>query len=116
MAISTAARLSTNQASPQVGEAMGFAQETVEKPRNHVAVDDTWFNDNADGVWHDEPLPVAATGTESINQPPANAAERRYCVVPEDCDGVDGVGDCFRVEVQVCWNGTFCHATTDPCP
>ena len=34
-------------------EAEGYAQETLEKFRNHVAADDNWVAINADGLWHD---------------------------------------------------------------
>lgn len=108
MAIATAARLTSTQASPQVGEAMGFAQESVEKPRNHVATDDPWFGISP-GSWQDDPV-SPPVGSESINQV-ANPAERRVCVVEEDCGG-DGNNDCFRVKVKVCWKGN----TAANCP
>lgn len=119
MAIVTASRLSRAQSTSQIGEAMGFAQESVELPRNHVATDDTWFADQA-GVWQDDPLPGAATGTESINQPAAgNPAARRYCVIPDDCDGDGSTGDCYRMEVRLCWTGANpanCPAPGGACP
>ena len=119
MALATAARLSVAQSSPAIGEAMGFAQESVERPRNHVAADDMgWFTSRV-GSWQDDALSATPTGSESINQPPVKQAERRYCVVPADCDGVGPTDDCYRVEVRVCWNGTTisnCPAPGTPCP
>ena len=108
-AMVTATRISLVKASPQIGEGTVLAQQSLEPPRNHVAVDD-WLSvvpgPEADGIWRDIPLQPASS-TESILQPPG--AERRRCIMPIDEDG-DTRTDYYQAQVRVCWEGTACPA------
>ena len=109
----SAARITQRQNSPEHAEASGYAQQTLERIRNAVAAIappvTTWFQDNATGMWIDDPLPGGG-GTESIQ---GHGAKRCYLVTPQDCDN-DGTPadptanppaeeDCYSVSVQVCW-------------
>lgn len=110
-AMVTAARISLVKASPQIGEGTAYAQQSLEPPRNHVAVDDPWLllpanGGVGDGTWQDVPLPPPSS-SESILQPPG--AERRRCIMPVDADG-DGQTDYYQAQVRVCWDGTACPA------
>ena len=112
----TAARLARQASSPASLEAAAYAQQTLEEYRNMIACDSAWF-DSANctvsaglpSVWTNEPLP--AGGTESI-QNLGGGAKRCYRVNSADCDGNGTTGDCFQVEVVVCWN----DFTGCPCP
>ena len=120
-----AARLLRAQDNSALAEAASYAQQTLERKRNHIACAAPWFDPTtcapAAGMptkWTDDPFVDAggtpyAGGTESILNPPG--AQRRYCVTSADCDG-GGPGDCFKVEVRVCWDGTACPAAGDACP
>lgn len=94
-----AARMTARQGSPAYAEAGGFAQQTLERIRNAVAADDTWFQTQAAiGTWIADALPGGG-GSESIQALPA---KRCYLVTPRDCDALPG-NDCYSVSVQVCW-------------
>ncbi|MBI4340650.1 MAG: prepilin-type N-terminal cleavage/methylation domain-containing protein [Candidatus Omnitrophica bacterium] len=100
----TAARLSTGKVSPDVGEAVALGQETIERPRNHVAADDLGWFASRTGSWQDDDVALPPpTSSESILQPPG--AERRRCITPVD-DDLDGRTDYYKVQVVVCWDGT----------
>lgn len=80
-------------------EAAGFAQATLERQRNKIACDDPWF-----------PVAPCGFGGAIVGAPdglPPGAlygtGTRTYDVTPDDCDGVGGVGDCFKVAVKVSW-------------
>lgn len=113
MAFVTAARINRTQSNPDMAEASGYAQQTVERFRNLVANDAIWAGWialNADGAWHDDTLPGGG-GTESIQQPAGTGAKRCYRVTPEDADG-DGTTDSYAVSAKVCWK----DLTGCPCP
>lgn len=105
-----AARMTARQGSPAYAEASGFAQQTLERIRNAVAADDTWFQTQvAIGGWIADGLPGGG-GSESIQTPPPPGnAKRCYLVTPQDCDNDGAVAnppaeqDCYSVSVQVCW-------------
>jgi prepilin-type N-terminal cleavage/methylation domain-containing protein len=115
-----AARMTRAQSNTQLAEAAGFAQESLEKNRNMIACDSPWFNvatcTPAGGmptVWMDDPI-VGGAGTDSIVNGPG--AQRRFCMIPRDCDGDAVNGDCFEALVRVCWNNTVCPAVGAACP
>ena len=82
-------------------EAATYAQETLERYRNHIACDDAaWFN----------PATCAFVGPIAGSPVPAlpggalfGGATRTYSVAAADCDGVGGAGDCFKVMTKVAW-------------
>ena len=82
-------------------EAATYAQETLERYRNHIACDDAaWFN----------PATCAFAGPVGGTPAPAlpggalyGTAARTYTVTAADCDGVGGPGDCFKVVTTVTW-------------
>ena len=122
-----AARMMQTQNNSALAEAASYAQQTLERKRNMIACDAPWFNPATCAPtlpigWQDDAFRDAdgnpyAGGTESILN---RGAQRRYCVTPANCDGVPdppGEGDCFRVEVRVCWaGGTPCPAVGSACP
>ena len=109
MAFVTAARMVRAQNSPGMAEASGFAQQTLERLRNRVAADDTFFTAQAGPTWWDDPLPVPGAGTNSESILWEVPTSRKYRVTAEDCDGVvAGPPDCYAVAVKVCWNGAAC--------
>lgn len=108
MAFVTAMRLNRQQGNPSFIEAELLAQETLERHRNDVWEGSPFLFD-VNGVpqatpWTAEALTPPNTTSESIENMNGVAARRCYRVVPEDCDGVGGTGDCFMVQVQVCWS------------
>jgi len=112
MAFVAAARMTRAQSNPGVSEATGYVRETAEKFRNYIACTPPWFDTacapTLPGGWQADPLPVGG-GSNSILSTPSR---RCYQVTPQDCDGVGGVGDCFAIEVRMCWNNDF---TNCPC-
>ncbi len=107
MAFVTAARISRAQSNPDMAEASGYAQQTVERFRNQVAADSTWLLTNAGPAWHDDPLPPpAGRGTESILK---KTPKRCYRVTQET---VVVPGDAYAVSAKVCWK----DLTGCPCP
>jgi len=123
------ARILIRQDTSDYAEAIGYASQTMEKYRNIIACAplahaDEWFDDNCaenvgqlTGQWIIEPFPVtvlANGGTESIFQQPIT--RRLFCVKAFDCDGTAGVGDCYQMNVAVCWNDlTTCPIVDDFC-
>ena len=129
MAYIVAARLMRAQDNPQVAEATWFAQETMERFRNMIACGQgsvgEWFDQASCApvasppaplgsgmptAWTSDPLPAGA-GTRSIVA--SGVARRCYRMTPADCDGDGTAGDCFQMDVQICWK------TIDPtcnCP
>ncbi len=103
MAFVTAARINRTQSNPDMAEASGYAQQTVERFRNLVANDAAWagwITTNADGAWHTDALPPPGSGgTESILD---KGPKRCYRVTAEDVDGVAGT-DAYAVSAKVCW-------------
>ena len=125
----TAAKIMREQDVGAYAEANGYAVQAAEQFRNKVGCAQTgelnaWFDGspacaptgNIPSTWTTAPLPSGGGTTETIQN---DNAVRKYCVVPADCDGVGGVGDCLTVYVKVCWNGTVpgtCPADGAPCP
>ena len=107
MAFVTAARINSVQSNPDMSEASGFAQQTVERFRNQVGADSTWLSTQADGAWHGDALPGGG-GTASIL---TKGPKRCYRVTAEDLDG-DTVTDGYAVSATVCWN----DLAGCPCP
>ncbi len=94
----------TRQGSADEAEAMFYTEQTLERFRNRMACDDPWFDParcSSNG----------AAGPDTLPTPPPNVnssllreqAVRDYEIVPEDCDGVGGPGDCYRVTARVQW-------------
>ena len=111
-----AARMMGGANSAEYVEAANFAQQTLERLRNQVATDDTtvFATPPAGTGWQADPDPLPVSGgSQSILNPPG--ATRMMCVLAEDCDGVNGAGDCYAVRVRVCWNGTACPSPGSPC-
>jgi len=107
MAFVTAARINSTQSNPEMTEASGYAQQTVERFRNLVANDATWsawLVANADGVWHNDALPPPSglPTDESILE---KGAKRCYRVTQET---VVVPGDAYAVSAKVCWKETGC--------
>jgi len=101
MAFVTAARMTQRQGDVRFAEASGLAQQTVEKFRNYVEAGQPWLTSKAPLGWCLDQLPSSVVaGTESILK---MSARRCYRVTPEDCDGVGGPGDCYALQVAVCW-------------
>ena len=100
MAFVTAARIHRIANTPSLVEATILAQETLERHRNEVFVGSTLFSRN---TWQSE-NPTSNGGSESILTMNGVQAKRCYRVIPEDCDGIGGTGDCYAVQVKVCWN------------
>ncbi|MBI2495741.1 MAG: prepilin-type N-terminal cleavage/methylation domain-containing protein [Candidatus Omnitrophica bacterium] len=111
MAFVAASRMMQTQNTPAFAEAAGYAQQTLEKYRNMIACDSPWFNPATCAplplnTWTEDSLPLPGSGgTESFL---SSGVKRCYQVTPQDCDGTGGVGDCLKVEAQVCWNGASC--------
>ena len=108
-----AARMMGGANSAEYVEAANFGQQTLERLRNEVAADSTWFTNQAGTGWQADPDLLVGGGSRSIVNPPG--ATRMMCVLAEDCDGVGGAGDCYAVRVRVCWNGTACPSPGSPC-
>ncbi len=114
MAFVTAARIARRQNAVAMAEATGYAESTLERLRNHVAVDETLLPTRAaspDTWWCDNLPAPAAGGSESILN--LNAT-RAYRVRVEDCDGVAGSEACFALQVRVCWSDPGCPSCTPP--
>ena len=84
-------------------EASGYAEQTLERFRNMIACDT-----GGGGEWFDTTcaataLPAGVADPLPIGSELPGGATRTHTVVPADCDGVGGVGDCFRVIVNVTW-------------
>ena len=124
----TAAKITREQDVGAYAEAGGYVVQTAEQFRNMVGCSqgelNAWFDQspacaptgNIPSTWTTAPLPPGGGTTETIQN---NNAVRKYCVVPDDCDGVGGVGDCLRVYVRVCWDRSTpgaCPAEGAPCP
>ena len=108
MAFVTASRIARQRNSASTSEGGFFAQQTLERFRNDVSVDANRLPGLSGAGWQSHPLPpapVAGSNTESILN---EGAKRCYQVYPADCDGVSGTGDCYGIQVKVCWNGTVC--------
>ena len=79
-------------------EAAALSQETLEHFRNMIGCDTAWFN----AVCAPTALPTGAPdvlgGGELFG-----TGTRTYTVTAEDCDGVAGPGDCFKVVATVNW-------------
>jgi prepilin-type N-terminal cleavage/methylation domain-containing protein len=104
---------------PDYTEAVGCAQESLEWYRNAVAADDTRLKTDATGLWKaGTALSSCGSGTESIQfepgSPPVTPAHV-WCLQPQDCDLVNGAGDCYSMQVRVCWDGDTCPSPGTPC-
>ncbi len=120
MAAIAAARMTQGQNEPEYAEAGQYAQQTTERFRNRISCDAPWFDPltcapapgMAVNTWQNDPLPAPGGNDSILNTPSA----RRYCITPADCDGVGGAGDCFTLQVRVCWDTTVCPAVgSSPC-
>ena len=94
----TAARIHRAQNGPMFAEAAGYAQDTLETVRNHVAADDSWFANQVPGGWKVDP---------DFPGFPTTLIKRIYRVDPVDCDGDGTAGDCFAMTVKVCWTNAL---------
>ena len=109
MAFVTAARITGSQNNASMAEANDLAAQSLERLRNHVAIDDPLLATEAgNGVWVNDDVP-AAGGTQSIIAQGA----RRCRLVQPGCGG-----NCWQVSVQVCWNNVAgCNCVQGPlCP
>ena len=120
LALVAASRMMRQGDTPAIAEASGYAQQTIERFRNMIACDSSWFGPgcaprlnppNADGMptnWVEDQLPDRnPANTESFLDLAAatpKTARRCYRVVPRDCDADAAVGDCFEIEMKVLWN------------
>jgi prepilin-type N-terminal cleavage/methylation domain-containing protein len=93
-------------------DAAFLGQQTIERFRNHVACDDSWYTGPGPGPectadTSDPDLPTAwrndPDGIPAGSQLAQLSGSRTYQVTPADCDGVGGAGDCLQVEVKVRW-------------
>jgi hypothetical protein len=85
-------------------DAVGLAQQTLERFRNRIACDGSWHN-LADCTVNAAALPVSAVDPLPAGAPVNNfGGTRQYTVTPADCDGVGGPDDCLKVAVKVEWN------------
>ena len=101
----TATRVTRTHNTQTSAEAVGYARQTLERFRNRIAADSPWITGGPPVGWQDDPLPNMPQLPPSIL---SAGAARKYRVTPQDCDGVGGPGDCFSVEVKVCWNQAAC--------
>ena len=131
-ALVTAARIMRARSNPAAVEADLLAEQTIERSRNMIACAPPWFDPStcapvagAGGMpttWRSDPLLDAQGQPYSVSAAPnsvlAGDATRMFCVIPTDCDGVEGLGpgDCYAIHVRVCWRGTPCPSPGDACP
>ncbi len=97
----TASALMTRESVTMV-EASDYAVQTIEAYRNRIACDDVWFDASCNllpQAW--APDAPAFPAGQSALQP--FFFDRQYQVVPLDCDGVGGTGDCYQVDVRLRW-------------
>ena len=72
------------------------AQQSLEKFRNMVACDTSWFDPaSCQGL--------GAGGPDALPLGALYGGTRTYTVTPANCDGVGGSGDCFKVVTKVSW-------------
>lgn len=109
-ALLTAARINKQVNEGATVEVTGYAQQFLEEVRNHVADDDTWFENQALLGW--QPWTFTGSGTVSIE---LENPDRMYCVARKDCDGDGTDGDCYAVSVKICWGDTSCPAQGAAC-
>lgn len=109
--LTAAARMLRTQDNAAATEAMGYARQLMEEARNRVAADDPWWATQAAVGW--QAAPFTGNGTETIS---LQGATRLYCVAARDCDGDGTAGDCYAMQVRVCWNGGACPAVGEACP
>ena len=80
-------------------EAASLAQQTLERFRNEIAC--------GPGSWFDvacNPSALPANAPDPLGGGALyGSGTRSYTVTPADCDGVGGVGDCFKVVAKVSW-------------
>ena len=88
-------------------EAAHYGQQTLERLRNKVAC-----GEGSPGEWFSPacaptlPPPNSFDPSDPTDGIPGSgmySGSRTYTVTPEDCDGVGGAGDCFKVVVKVQW-------------
>ena len=91
-------------------EAMGYARQLLEEARNRVASDDPWWAAQAALGW--QAAPFTGSGSQTIS---LQGAMRLYCVAAQDCDGDGATGDCYAMQVKVCWDGTPCPTVGAAC-
>ena len=92
----TAMRISTRSSSG--AEAAGLVQQTLERLRNKVACDSSWFGGANCGATPPPPnTPDPLVGGALFG------GTRTYTVTAADCDGVGGPGDCLKVVAKASW-------------
>lgn len=93
-----------------MAEAGGQTQQLIEAVRTQVGADVTGqLLAAGTGGWtgfvfggdKGQELQLAVSGQAPVGQ---------YRVDPADCDGVNGVGDCYTISVRACWDDS------DACP
>jgi len=96
----------TSRSSLTEVDAAALAQQTIEKLRNNVACDSTWFDVNCQG------LSIATTSDDLQTDNPDDlitklGGTRAYTVTPWDCindqPAAPGTDTCSKVEVKVEW-------------
>ena len=109
MAFVTAARITRRQNAVALAEDSSYAESTLERLRNDVAADEVLLSTKAasPSTWWCDNLPISG-GSESIL---GLNTKRVYRVRAEDCDGVGGPGDCYALQVKVCWGNHGCSCT-----
>jgi len=91
----------TSQQASGKTEAVQLAQQTIEKFRNQIACNSSWFKPT-------DCEPGTLPSNEGDPLPPTSVlpmfgGSRNYTVTEEDCDGVGGPGDCLKVTTTVTW-------------
>ena len=83
-------------------EAASLAQQTLERFRNMIAC-----GQSNPVEWFDTSCNATSLPPPNWPDPLAGGAmyggTRVYTVTPDDCDGVGGAGDCFKVVATVSW-------------
>jgi type II secretory pathway pseudopilin PulG len=90
-------------------EAAALTQQTLERLRNKVACGSSWFGGANCGATLPSPnsFDPGAGNDPATGLPPGalngTGVSRTYTVTSDDCDGVGGAGDCFKVAAKVHW-------------
>ena len=82
-------------------EAANYGQQTLERLRNKIAC-----GEGTPGEWFSPACAPAVLPNNQADPLPPGAlygGSRTYTVTSQDCDGVGGAGDCFKVVVKVAW-------------
>ena len=112
MAFVSASRITRTKNLPGKSEAASYAQQTIEKYRNYIACDTSWFTattcaptSSLPTVWTPDPLPtdLSTVGSGSILK--LGTAKRCFKVsqIPDCVPGLNPIA-CYDVNAQVCWD------------